>query len=667
MTGIQIDRIQFTNYRQYGTTEIHFDKDPQTDTHLFAFIAQNGTGKTTILKAITWCLYGKEASGLTSTRSGSKSLPLVNTTTLALADREEKVPVVVSFRFIGDHGDVIEFTRETSYIQHKNGNISQGPTHFTSVCTPAGTENTVTAYNADADVLVKQYFDPSIRQFYFFDGEKLAGLFGTDLKNSIYNIAQVNLLENTIKHIKVRSKELNKKLGNEQPDIITIQNELDNNIDYIHVTELQKKKAEAKRKLAREQYDQCDDALRGYKPVQQLQETREKLIEEEQELNQNLVELKNRQITFIQKYLTLLPLYPRICKISSYISQKEMNGKLPPSIDRSQILDLLNHQKKDCPLCGAHLDQEAIEHLKTLLDEYSISSATSNFLSMIIAPLENAMAAVENYKKEKDALQEDFRTIERKKRDNQKALNEVNSKIMQYGGESGFDVVRDLNDRYTEAKNQLIDCEADIKNYTNEIEKASKEIDVLNRKLVATQEQIKDLEKVKEQVKVLNQLKDSFTRVMDAIVNETKTEMQKLTWNTFSAMTWKKNTFGKISIDEGYNVVLYDIHNQAMNNDASGAEAMALAYAFTLSVHQVSGKNSPLVIDSPLGRVSDIAREKMATALLQAAKEKQIIMLFTPDEYSEVVQHIYEHHATVRQLKLSLDESVVKGVKPYGR
>lgn len=171
----------------------------------------------------------------------------------------------------------------------------------------------------------------------------------------------------------------------------------------------------------------------------------------------------------------------------------------------------------------------------------------------------------------------------------------------------------------------------------------------------------------REKFRVLSKLGKAFEKVRDEIVDETKEEMQKLTWKTFSSMIWKKNTFGKIDIDDNYSVTLYNVYGQPMNADASATEAMALAYAFTLSVHQVSGQNSPLVIDSPLGRVSDENREKMAAALLNVAKEKQIIMLFTPDEYSAPVKKMYENHGTVRQLKLSAGENFLEEVKPYGR
>ena len=99
-----------------------------------------------------------------------------------------------------------------------------------------------------------------------------------------------------------------------------------------------------------------------------------------------------------------------------------------------------------------------------------------------------------------------------------------------------------------------------------------------------------------------------------------------------------------------------------MTGSLSATEQMALAYAYTLAIHKASGKNCPLVIDSPLGRVSDDNRENMAKVLKDISKDKQIIMLFTPDEYSSSVKRIYKDAALARELKLSEDETVVEGV-----
>lgn len=64
----------------------------------FAFIAPNGTGKTTLLRMIIWCLYGEETPGSTPSQEG-KRLPLVNTKVLQQSETGAKVPVTVEIRF----------------------------------------------------------------------------------------------------------------------------------------------------------------------------------------------------------------------------------------------------------------------------------------------------------------------------------------------------------------------------------------------------------------------------------------------------------------------------------------------------------------------------------------------------------------------------------------
>jgi DNA sulfur modification protein DndD len=108
---------------------------------------------------------------------------------------------------------------------------------------------------------------------------------------------------------------------------------------------------------------------------------------------------------------------------------------------------------------------------------------------------------------------------------------------------------------------------------------------------------------------------------------------------------------------------VYNKDDAEMTGSLSATEQMALAYAFTLAIHKASGKNCPLVIDSPLGRVSDENREYMASALKDVSRNKQIIMLFTADEYSDSVRKMYEGIAEVRKLSLSVDEYFVEGIE----
>jgi len=49
-----------------------------------------------------------------------------------------------------------------------------------------------------------------------------------------------------------------------------------------------------------------------------------------------------------------------------------------------------------------------------------------------------------------------------------------------------------------------------------------------------------------------------------------------------------------------------------------------------------------LFIDTPVARVSDINRVNFANVLCEVSKNKQIIMTFSPDEYSPEIKKIFD-------------------------
>ena len=108
MSDIRIDEIRFKNFRQYGTGIIRFDNSGENQ--LAILIAQNGTGKTTLLNAITWCLYDREYQ----ISNESKALPRLNTDILKKSEDDKVVDVSVTLSIsVGDK--IIDFCREMCY------------------------------------------------------------------------------------------------------------------------------------------------------------------------------------------------------------------------------------------------------------------------------------------------------------------------------------------------------------------------------------------------------------------------------------------------------------------------------------------------------------------------------------------------------------------------
>lgn len=84
-----------------------------------------------------------------------------------------------------------------------------------------------------------------------------------------------------------------------------------------------------------------------------------------------------------------------------------------------------------------------------------------------------------------------------------------------------------------------------------------------------------------------------------------------------------------------------------------------IALAFTIALHRVSGHDCLLFIDTPVGRVSDINREKFAQSLVEVSKQKQLILAFTPSEYSEEIRRYFDEDVMSSFSRMSSNEEIV--------
>lgn len=665
--SIMIDRISFENYRQYGTGQIHFKTAGSNK--LSVLIAKNGTGKTTLLNAITWCLYGRELN-LTEER---KALPLVNSAVARDAQDGESIQVKVSVE-ISDADSDIEFSRVAHFKVKKGAtrnNTISSPSFLSVTITPQKGffQNTIVKTGVDADIIVKQYFDEAIFKFYFFDGEKLREFFtenqATSIQQSIFNISQVTLLKNAETHLAKLNNDRAKKVAKGAPDVGTLDAEREKQENKL-------KNAQATLKLATEEIaegererERLNEVLRGYEPVKKLQEERSDLEASLRKVENEISLFQTKRTSFIRKYAVLITLYPRIRTTLDFIVQKEKDGDLPPAIDKMQIKRLLTHPEEHCPICDGKIDAVARLRLEQLLEKIAVSSETSNYLKEIKGSLEMYIDQTAQFKEKLDELRQTEMDLEAQKEKIEKRLKEIAGSLSNYDSN---EMQGKINIAATESKRAKVISQIKLA-YQNEsaaeatIRLCKSAIEEINKKQLDAIKKIKEYDDIRHEMEIIQKLHAYFKRFQSDIMEQMKNEIQSITWKYFDEMIWKKNTFGSISISDLYDIAVYNKDHIEMTGSLSATEQMALAYAFTLAIHSASGKNCPLVIDSPLGRVSDENRENMAKALKEVSKEKQIIMLFTPDEYSDAVRAIYAPVADVRELTLSADEDFVEGIE----
>lgn len=663
---IKIEKIEFFNYRQYRNVSISFSDKHNYQLHILR--AKNGTGKTTFLNGILWCLYAKEYY----INDESKALKVINETVVQDANVNDIIEVKVRLT-ISDEDKYVIFERGQKFnifedpLTSLKQTIEIGKPVLKVIENPKFTYENSKVYETDDETqrIVKQYFDEDIYSYYFFDGENLRNYFdkknASKVKDSIYSLSQVNLLSNASRRTEVLSEEKSRELTKNKNLDLSVYDQVDSLKDEIERLEKDNHDIEVNLSVISQRLDDLNSQLAGYKPVRDLQLRREELDKRLKKLEKEKDDIFTRKKEFIRTYYTLFHLYPRLKSTLNMIDYKEKHGELPPRIDKRQVEELLENHDANCPMCDGELNDHAIDHLKQLLLELEVSSQSSNYLSSIKGGLENAIGRCNNYQNECQSLLND-------EKNNSDEMDDVKQKL---------DVISKYLMTYSDDHTDIIDI-SKIEKERNELEyeRSSKEqrkganevcIKQDREKLVKLEKEIKELEKrdnentlLRKQVTTLRSLTNAFMVVKKNLMDEIKIEIEKNTWESFKNMIWKKETFYSLEINDEYQMTVKNYNLNDMTGSLSATESMALAYSFTLAIHKTSGRNCPLVVDSPLGRVSDENRVNMAKELLKISKDKQIIMLFTPDEYSSEVADIYDDTvASIRDLSLVSNESEI--------
>ena len=198
-----------------------FDKEKPCDIHLI--VASNGVGKTNLLNAINWCLYGDEphtsggAEGIKEDR-----LPICNS--ISIQETKENGEVICPVSVVieaEDDKDMYEFSRIIKW--NVNTMMVSGKDEFVIHYYPEVGDPQIYEYG-NADVIINRFLPKKIRKYFYFDGEQLLFYFNPErdkishIKDSIYEIAGVNALQGVQNHLGDRIKEYKKEIGRKDPD-----------------------------------------------------------------------------------------------------------------------------------------------------------------------------------------------------------------------------------------------------------------------------------------------------------------------------------------------------------------------------------------------------------------------------------------------------------------
>ena len=634
---MRIEEIHIRNYRQYSKIDLEF---PKKDNDLNIIIGKNGVGKTTFLNAINWCLYDDEPHAY----SKESSLPIRN-----LSNKEK--PVCVELKVSADDGSIISFMRkENNPLLVKEKKING---------------KTIPYKGAEADVLVDSFVPEAIRQFFFFDGEQLDRYFidekTKNIKDNISILSRVVILEFLYHELSKKLRGISNKAGtkNEKVDDLNKKKERK---EKALASEIEvRDKAEKNLKETRRQLNEINEKLQGIPDIEELEEKRLKTLNARNDALDEISRIENARKDL---FLVDSP-YVFLNSVMQYvledIEEKRKNNELPKPIDDEVIKESL--QEHVCKVCGQPLDGEVWEELQNTLNTYKMSSEQSKQLQRIGSSLEVNQTKVKRYPNEFKKLKEQYKKAQKDYKEKAEQFKEIDKQYQRYNDET---IRKDHQKR--------VELESDETKYDNALRDSKaniivleKEINELDTKLNKAMEKDKKTKIYKKKKDFLEDAVELVQFTKEEIIESTRIKIENFTKNTFFDLTWKEGTYKDVKINDNYQVeLIHSITNSNSIGSASAAERELLVLAFTLGVHTISEFDSPLLIDTPLARVSDDHRVNFANTFIEISKNKQITLLLTPAEYSEEIQELFNKEDILKlEIVMAKDEShsVIQEVK----
>lgn len=647
---MKIDKIILKNYRQFKDAEISFNKKSQFDLHII--IGKNGTGKTNILSAINWCLYGDEPN----LSKDSRQLPLLNLKSMEEGEFGEDKEIMVEVWGKTVNNKYVIFTRKAIYNLYKSAKLPMRISSDFEVKVTDEKGNTEIFKNEESESQVERFVPKGIREFFFFDGERLDNYFkeaiGQNIRHAVFEISQIDLLENRVEsRLSDTLKDLRKEAGKDNPEIEKTRSQLETDEKRLEEYDEQIRECNRQIALAKDKIKDYDNKLKGIPDIEALEKEREKLKTLKQQKKDFLDEKIKEKENLLFEYGKVIMLYAPIRHSIKIIEEKRKKGELPPTQDK-KLLEIII-KEKSCTICGTPLDDKAKKRVEDLIKEIKLSSEVAKQLEYIEAPLHNFEEKVRNFNNIMQKITKEIKGYEDDLDDYEQKLNQIDVETGGYNNEK----IKNWHKERKGFEDSQAQNHQKLGGINENRKGLQKNIDELKAQLDEELKREKKVKKLKNQIDFCTKALNVVIKTKEIIMKETREKIEKRTKDIFLGLLWKKASFKDVKIEEDYSINLIHSLGYECLGSVSAGERELLALSFTLALHEVSGFDSPILIDTPVARISDEHRVNFGKIFSEVSSNKQTILLFTPAEYSKDIKELLDVRASNRfALKLSSDE-----------
>lgn len=652
-----ISAIRWENFKSfYGKTSLEgLETGLSRERNVVLFGGVNGAGKTTILESVFLCLYGQGASNLYPTR-GAKGenyqayiSSLLNNKVKAVNDPAAKMSVEILLK------DVPIFSNIGRDISIRRIWHFEAGTNFTKFQeNPEILENgkpIEEVSESEYGDLIRSLLPYEVSQFFFFDGEKIqdfASDSDVEFAKSLKDVLGINLygtLVDDLKTVKQRmfkefseSEDAQNRYEEKQAEERRLQKEIESwqlAISSLR-DEIEEKQLEVERlehethRITRIKADSRESFLVEKDRLQQEKEMLEKTYFDltkdnlpfllssalfDDLLQQVESERKAEQIRAAQAEVEP--------KIQSIIDEVFDNNP-PPTFSLNGGIRRYFEMKIDAALRGLFGAEQDSQDGVTVIHNFRPEQAEK--VRMFFTGLQSSTEVGQ------------LNTITDRLKEIEVDLQRISQTNIRSGGNSEetlklFDRIKHLSEEIGIQKGQVQD-------YQNRIEVNKKAIEVARREATNWEKKAAANNRYRAQIEYCDRLQSAIKDYQKRLQASKTEELQRQILWMWIQLTHKPELIQRVQIlpEKNFEVKLFGADgNEIDKTKLSAGEKEIYAISLLSALVAVSGKNVPIIIDTPFGRLDSIHRRNLATKYFPAASHQ--VLILSQDE--EIVEEYY--------------------------
>lgn len=641
---MKLQELRLTNFRQFhGDQEIAFAQGDQKN--ITVIHGYNGAGKTALLNAFVWCLYGQVTKDLEAPER------LLNEAAGAELGAGGEAVVAVRLRFRA-RGQAYTAHRQVAYRKEGEAGIVARGEPILSLWRVAdsGAQEQV----SNAQNVIDQLLPPRLYPFFFFNGERVEAIASAgayeDVEQGVKTLLDVEIYERSVRHLRDQvvpelSREL-RQFGTEEAQALvddqSVQKEREKGFRETLASRKQNE-AEVVKEL-----EAIEQAQRRVEAVRDLVAKRTEVLAHKKAAEERIGAVRVQRARLLSKHGYLAFADSIFEQVEDKVRDARQKGELPAKVKPQFVDDLL--ADGTC-VCGRAIGPSEVERLNTWRASTGLADLEEQ-IAMTSAMVPVLRSRRSDYFTGMDELQDALAAALAEKRRFEEELDELSTKI---GDGAHGEEAANLERRRNDERGRLENIKVEIALTQKDLETTEARLRELQTLLDRIELQSEKARVIQRQTHAVNRIADALEKIYKLQKDDVRRELSQSIseiWSNAAIKEYKATVSEDFRLDLKKSVggIEQPVHGASTGEKqvlalsfvgslvwkARKNEARNVAEAATVGRDLVVGGEYPLVMDSPFGALEDDYRRKVAEWIPTLAS--QVVVMTSKTQWRNEVE-----------------------------